>query len=421
MIRISALLLYFVALYALPLAVLHEDIRPLQEVIPADVAEQGGISRYTLRLALGQYAVRHAARVPRRVHPVRRFRARTKRRRVYHGRGAADWVCMWTGQQYPSTAACNRADAWKWISWVSSSTRISQQARLRHVYWEAQNERQHVLVGLTWDVISPLYARTVNFSAGWLAGNIGFRRAQFRYERFESLSDDLLGTLQVSLNQDISPDFPTDPGVRREASNYPVIEARGALTLNPEAGARAATLGVSGHIGETGFDFLAAGPPPLNLPPEGGARFPTWSYNVDLALPIGPHAHLQAEFFRGLNLSPFLGGIGQGVCPCNRVPIDSIGGWADLRYEWTERLSTHVGFGLDDPRNEDFLVGRTYNQFIFANVVCMLTPNLSTGFEVSQWRTLYQDTRAGLIPPSELGPTAPGNAVTVDWMVKYEF
>ncbi len=295
------------------------------------------------------------------------------------------------------------------------------QARLRHAYWEAKNDWHRFLVGQTWDVISPLYPRTVNFSVGWLGGNIGFRRAQFRYERFGGDPDGVAWTLQTSLNQDITPDFPSDPGVVRESSDYPVIEGRAALTWNKQAGPRATTLGVSGHIGETGFDFRNVGPPPLNLPPLDDARYRTWSYNFDLAIPVGQRAHLQAEFFHGRNLSPFLGGIGQGVCACTRTSIGSIGGWADLQYEWTDRLNTHVGYGVDDPANEDFQIGRNYNQFIFANVVFAITDALSTGLEVTYWRTSYQDTRIGLIPDDDLGPITPGKAVVIDWMFKYDF
>lgn len=261
----------------------------------------------------------------------------------------------------------------------------------------------------------------MNFSVGWLGGNIGFRRAQFRYERYGEISDNLAWTLQTSLNEDITPDFPTDPGVVRESSNYPVFESRVALTLNPQAGPRATTLGLSGHIGETGFDFTTAGPPPLNLPPLDDARFESWSYNIDFSTPIGSRAHLQAEFFHGDNLSPFLGGIGQGVCSCTRSPIESIGGWADLKYDWTDWLSTDVGAGIDDPVDDDIQVGRVLNQFIFGNFIVAITPELSTGLEVTYWRTLYKESRGGLVPPAELGPTAPGESVTTEWMVKYDF
>ena len=107
------------------------------------------------------------------------------------------------------------------------------QARLRHVYWEAVSERHRFLIGQTWDVMSPLLPHTLNFSAGWFGGNVGFRRAQFRYEHHRASSPQRLHKLQLSLNQDISPDFPTDEGVRRETSNYPVAEGRVATVWNP--------------------------------------------------------------------------------------------------------------------------------------------------------------------------------------------
>ncbi len=294
-------------------------------------------------------------------------------------------------------------------------------ARLREVYWEARNERHRLLVGQTWDVVSPLRPHTINFSVGWFGGNIGFRRAQFRYEKLGDFSEDLAWTFQTSLNEDVTPDFPSEPGVVREASDYPMLEARGALILYPKAGVRATTLGVSGHIGETGFDFLTFGPPPLDLPPLDDARFLSWSYNFDLSAPIGSRARLQAEFFHGRNLSPLLGGIGQGVCACTRTSVESIGGWAELSFDYTDRLTTNVGSGIDDPVNSDLQVGRTLNQFAFANIVFAVTPFLSTGLEVAYWRTLYQDRRVGIVADDELGPRAPGKAATIEWMVKYDF
>jgi hypothetical protein len=181
------------------------------------------------------------------------------------------------------------------------------------------------------------------------------------------------------------------------------------------------TLGFSGHIGETGFDFLTAGPPPLSLPPRDDARFKTWSFNVDLNMPIGQRTGFQGEFFTGANLSSFLGGIGQGVCPCLRVPIRATGGWGEIWYDWTSSLHSHVGFGVDDPNNKDSLIGRSYNQFIFANLVVDVADNLTTGIEVTYWKTLYHDRRSGLVPPDQLSPSEPGESMVVDWMVKYSF
>lgn len=294
--------------------------------------------------------------------------------------------------------------------------------RLRHAYWEIESDTYSILFGQTWDVVSPLLPHTLNLGSGWDAGNIGFRRTQLRGERYWNVSDVSRVTLQAALSQNIVTDFPTDVGVRRESTNWPTIEGRLAWTLGPRDATRApATLGLSGHIGETGFDFLAPGPPPVNLPPVSNARFPTWSANLDLYLPLTARLGFQGEVFTGANLGAYFGGVGQGVCSCLRAPIHSRGGWGEFWYQWTPRLQTAAGYGLDDPRDSDLLFGRTYNQFFFANFLVDVTDQLSTGLEISCWTTLYQDQRVGLIPASQLIPTAPGKAVVFDWMTKFQF
>lgn len=290
---------------------------------------------------------------------------------------------------------------------------------LRYAYWEVGDESYRLLVGQSQDVISPLSPGMVDYAPAYLSGNIGFRRTQFRADRYLTLGGRFRISLEGSLNQDIVTDFPTDPGVRREASNWPVVQGR--LALTSTGAADPAEVGISAHFGETGFDFQTPGPPPLGLPPEDDARFKTWSFNVDLRIPIGKRWGVQGEFFTGANLSPFLGGIGQGVCPCLRVPIRATGGWFEVWHDWTPCLHSHVGFALDDPRDNDSLFGRNYNQVIFANLILDVSDNLTTGLEVTSRKTLYRETRVGLIPPDQLTPSAPGEAVTIDWMVRYQF
>jgi hypothetical protein len=293
---------------------------------------------------------------------------------------------------------------------------------LRHAYWEVNDDRTRLLVGQYWDLASPLSPNTVNYGYGYYAGNIGFRRAQFRAERYATTASGSKFALQGSLNQDIVTDFPADPGVRRESSNWPVVEARAAVSL-PErtSDSLPATLGISGHIGETGFDFLSSSPPPLNLPPEDDARFLTWSFNVDAQASITERLGFQGEYFLGANLGNFLGGVGQGVCGCSRESIRSTGGWIEFSYEFTDDLRGHLGYGLDDPNNPDIVVGRSSNQFLFVNLIRDITLRWTTGLEVSCWRTEYRESRVGLIPADQLGPTEPGKSVTLDWMMKYEF
>lgn len=76
---------------------------------------------------------------------------------------------------------------------------------------------------------------------------------------------------------------------------------------------------------------------------------------------------------------------------------------------------------MDDPNDRDSLVGRVYNHFVFTNLVLDVTDRFTTGIGVTSWKTLYHETRVGLIPPNELMPSQPGESVTLDWMIKYSF
>ena len=292
--------------------------------------------------------------------------------------------------------------------------------RLRHAYWEAKNEDYRFLVGQYWDLTSPLLPNTVNFSVNWGAGNIGFRRAQFRAERFVHLADNFLWTLQAAAATEVIQDFGAAEEIDRESPNWPMFQSRTAITLGDRR-RRPITLGLSGHIGETGFDFLTGHPANPSLGPEDDARFETWSFNVDFTVPFTDRLGVHGEFFSGANLSPLLGGIVQGVCPCLRVPIESTGGWVEIWYHLTPHVHSHFGFGIDDPKNEDILVGRNYNRVVYANMLLDVTENLVTGLEVSSWKTNYSNrsNEPGFTPVP--GPTLPGEAVVIDWTVRYKF
>jgi hypothetical protein len=296
--------------------------------------------------------------------------------------------------------------------------------RLRHVYWEAKNENLRFMVGQYWDVISPLLPHTVNFSVGWAAGNVGFRRTQFRLERYFHLAGGDTLTLQGALAENIIPDLASGAravGVTRETGHWPMIQGRMAYTFDRGPCRLPVAIGVSGHVGETGFDFVNGDPSNPALGPEDDARFFEWSFNVDAQLPVTQRLRLQSEFFMGANLSNILGGIAQGVCPCLRVPIRSIGGWAEVSYDLNPILTTNLGFGIDDPREADSLIGRTYNRFVFANLFLDVTDHLRTGLEVSHWRTSYHNRTDEPAFTPIASPEQAGKATVVDWTVQYRF
>jgi hypothetical protein len=270
---------------------------------------------------------------------------------------------------------------------------------LRHAYVDVKNEDFRLVAGQTWDVISPLNPTSVLYSVYWDAGNIGYRRAQFRGDRYLSFSDDLLLTLQGSINGNIVAD--TAAAGVGDQSGWPVLEGRAALTFGPRGkDDLPITVGVSSHIGEQRFTF----PNATNLPAK------TWSLNADFKVPLTRCTGFQGECFMGENLSAFLGGIGQGYDFTLRESIYSRGGWLEVYHFWTPCWHSHVGYCLDDPNDADISLaaGRVYNQAIFGNIIYDVTKQFQLGFEVSSWKTLYK------------GET-PGESIRSEFMVKYGF
>jgi hypothetical protein len=267
------------------------------------------------------------------------------------------------------------------------STENKATIMLRHAYAEIKNDEFRILAGQTWDVISPLNPNMLLYSVGWDAGNIGYRRAQFRGERFLAFSDDSLVTVQASINQQIFEDSVND--IRGQPSNWPILEGRVAWTVGQRApGCQPITVGASAHIGEEEFDSIVIG---LDN------RRRTWSGNLDVRVPITDCLGVQGECFVGENLGAFLGGIGQGVDPVTRDTIRSAGGWFEVWYDWTSRFHSHVGYSVDNPNDHDLALAteKSYNQFYYGNLIYDLTPNCLIGLEVSSWETLYVHEDAG--------------------------
>jgi hypothetical protein len=280
------------------------------------------------------------------------------------------------------------------------STENKPSILLRHAYAEVKDDDFRLVAGQTWDVISPLFPGMLMYSVGWDGGNIGYRRAQFRGERYFHCSDVSLVTTQLSVNQNIFADATTT--IRGEPSNWPILEGRVAWTIGHRApGDLPITIGLSGHIGEEEFEHAVLGV---------DDRRRTWSGNIDVRVPLTDRLGVQGEVYVGENLDSFLGGIGQGLNPITLDTIRDSGGWVEIWYDWTPRLHSHVGYSVDDPNNHDLTVAseRSYNQFYFGNLSYDLTKNFFVGVEVSSWKTLY----VGQLP---------GDSVRCEFVAKYGF
>ena len=252
--------------------------------------------------------------------------------------------------------------------------------QLRHSYVQVQWESGwQVLAGQTSDLISPLVPRTVNYPVTWWAGNIGYRRPQVRVTRRVSVDSDRSFDLAVAASRTIGDSFSSEPGDSGVDSGRPTLQGRIGYAFG--LAGRSAGIGVSGHWGE---ESLSADFGRTDL------EFPSWSVNVDLALPLAPGLLLKAEAWRGRNLDDYLGAIGQGINLVEEHCLSARGGWASLEVDAAERLTLSAGAGLDDPDDGDLEPGaRSHNRAIWVNGFYELTNELTAALEISHWRTQY--------------------------------
>jgi len=253
---------------------------------------------------------------------------------------------------------------------------------LRHAYvafaWPDKN--LEVLAGQTADIISPLAAPTVNYSASWWQGNIGYRRAQIRVTKGFELSG--TSKLEVTAGPTRTISDTTFGGGSIDSgadAAVPTIQGRVGLSFQRAEG-ESVTVGVSGHWGkEDQHTTDAFGTITGHLSVD------TWSANLDVRIPVSDSLLLQGEWFHGENLNAFLGGIGQ------KGEIEVTGGWIAATITPGPKWRINLGGGIDDPVDDDLTVSeaRTWNGVLFANADHSLTPDLTVAFELMFLRTRY--------------------------------
>ena len=262
--------------------------------------------------------------------------------------------------------------------------------RMRHAYLQLDwpKERFSVLAGQTWDVISPLYPNTLNFTINWDAGNIGHRHPQLRATKQVWLNAektvDLTLQAAVSRTVDRASITQTDTGAD---SGQPTLQGRTALTF-PLVDGRPATVGVWGHWGREEFDVDAAGH---------AETFDSWSAGMDVAVPVSDWLTLKAEIWTGEALDTYFGGIGQGMDAGRLDALGACGGWLAAAFTPIDKWTFHLGAGVDALDADDATVAgtRTLNRMVFGNVLYAINDQTSVGLEISHWRTDYEQRGAG--------------------------
>lgn len=271
---------------------------------------------------------------------------------------------------------------------------------LRHAFMRADwtDLNLSMLAGQTADIISPLTVPTVNYSAGWWQGNVGYRRPQIRMTKGLKVADDKEVKLEAGAVRPISDrkfvySGTTDPDSAAD-SGVPTAQGRLSFTF-PSLNSKPATIGVSGHWGSESQHITNT----LGVV-TGEEDFDTWSGNVDLRLPLTDWLLLQAEGFVGDNLSAYLGGIGQGFDSVRRDTIAAQGGWVAFSLGPWGKWQYSLGAGLDEVDEDDVTANskappRTSNVAYFGNGSYSLTANLQVALEVMYMETEYKNAPDG--------------------------
>jgi len=266
---------------------------------------------------------------------------------------------------------------------------------LRHAFMELKRGNFSLLAGQTSDLISPLFVDTLNYTVGWSTGNIGYRRPQLRAtyvypftETTKLISAMAIARSTGTINEDLDLDIQNDG----EDAGFPTVQGRLALATKILTEKNPTIIGVSGHYGEEEIDWELY---PL-FPGTEQERVKSWSVNGDLEIPITTKIAVKGEAFVGYNLDDYFGGILQGVNSTTHEVIKSVGGWAQVSYFHSDKWKYRMGFGIDDPNNEDLSAGmRSRNSFYFGNVVYSLIPPVDIGLEYSHWQTEYEERSTG--------------------------
>lgn len=312
-------------------------------------------------------------------------------------------------------------------------TRNKGQLQFRKGYVELVNEANESKFefGQNWDTISPLAPQMLNYLPAGFAGNIGYRRAQMRFEKGRTWSSDLHTVWTIGIADPFPGDFFSMSSVSANSGSWPIVEGRYGVSVGECArGGLPITLGVSGHIGENTYIFSPVAGSYLADTPRETKYIRTWSFNVDADIPLNKKFRLQGEYFLGENLSGFCGGINQGVDLYTRRGIRDQGGWLSLHTQVTEKLTNNTGYAIDKPFDDE-MVGnsapvngvtsaRTQNSVIFTNLLYQWNKSLMTGIEFGYWKTDYRKANVTTATPV-YSAMEPGENFRVDFATQYLF
>lgn len=242
------------------------------------------------------------------------------------------------------------------------------------------------------------------------AGNLWAWTPQLRVEHRFALSGNSTVMLQGGLMDNLTGEPPADSyytwyrvATSAEQTRQPAYAARVAYS-HPFLG-QTFTVGAAGYYSRQNWDFdrIVNG----------------WAGMMDLSLPLGSRFALTGSFYRGAAIGGLGAALGRSVVfngmlsdpNTEVVPLNVVGGWAQLKFRATPKLEFNGAFGQDSPFAADVeYFGEQVNSYTtpyltanrgaFGNVIYRPRSDLLLSMEYRRLRTftIYDDSyQAGQI------------------------
>jgi len=193
--------------------------------------------------------------------------------------------------------------------------------------------------------LSPTSIATLAIPALAYSGNLWSWTPQLRIEHRFTLSDSSSFSIQGGVLDNLTGDPPPSLYERYpswgEYSGQPAYATR--LSWTRGVRGQDVTIGAGGYYSRQLWGF--------------GRSADGWAGTIDLKLPLGKMFEFTSQFYRGRAVGGIGGAIGQSVLwngslsdPNTQVHgLESVGGWAQLKYKATPKLQFNGAFGQDNP------------------------------------------------------------------------
>ena len=272
--------------------------------------------------------------------------------------------------------------------WGGSASSLNHLVRMRVATIQVDWKNTSLMVGQDKPLIAqrdPDSLAQVAFSPLTDAGNLWLWSPQARIEQRFAIGD--------------------NAGIRAQASVYQSSEPSAGVSTPYQSTLSTASRALQGRF-EFWDQYASRGR--IEIAPGfhvsethvGGVSIPSRLFTLDWMLQPLAKWRFTGTFFHGRSAAG-LGGLRQGfnfIDEDHFAAVRTSGGWAQVSFLATRRLTFNSYAGLESDNAADLLAGQISRNFVYAvNSQYRLGPNILLGLEVSQARTAYTGGRIRLV------------------------